>query len=362
VLTTTALLLRARQSRVFDKYPRLVQRVLRLRLRLAAVALFLSLRRRTRLPSLAALSLARCRLTPAALPALTVALREDNCLLALDVSDNAGLLAKQEDCSLLASGLRYTLDMKRDPLNYHVPHPSRRVPRRPRDASAAVAVGDGSSAETQFFVASLQQLALNGVGLTDAGLVALAPAWSVAGSSLARVELRGNRFGPTAANVLANLCQRAHFFLGSAAIVSLPPRATGAVGGGDLQKVKPPVFSAEDDDFHRDEGFLADDALWDAPVDRRAPRKGDASADAAQKPARRSRRQRRESLALGGGAGAVSAMRLVDEDEDSLDSFRDGDSLTEDDSDLDDLDDLAGETGESGEDGDGFDDDDDYDN
>ena len=55
-------------------------------------------------------------------------------------------------------------------------------------------------------------------------------------------------------------------------------------------------------------------------------------------------------------------MRLVDEDEDSLDSFRDGDSLTEDDSDLDDLDDLAGETGESGEDGDGFDYDDDYDN
>lgn len=339
LLSTTSLLQRAKVTKVFSKYPKLVQRILNVRLKLVAVTMFLGLRRRSQLPYLGCLSLARCQLTSNVLPALAMTLRENNCLLSLDISGNGDILVKQEDCALFASAMRYSLDMKSG--EYRRPSPQQlRTMQLLQHTSGnpSSSLSKLPSQEVQFYATSLQHLALNDVGMTDAGLVALATAWSMPSCPLVRIELEGNRFGPTAVNVLANLCQRAHYYLGSAALVKQSKSAistTGANSAAAAKKVKPPVFSLEDDDFHRDEGFLADESLLQSQENATlSPRKTkqhqkelalELEREEAEK--RRLRRQHRESLALGKSTAAdwSKPVRLVDEDEDSLDSFQDKD-------------------------------------
>lgn len=123
--------------------------------------------------------------------------------------------------------------------------------------------------------------------MRDPGLLTLSSAlMSVEHNALLRLELKGNLFGPTAANVLANLGHTRYYLETMTMATNYGTSASAATEHQKPQhhqvmhhrhhqqqliKVKPPVFSRADDDFHRDKGYLDDVSDHDSDISDNDP-------------------------------------------------------------------------------------------
>lgn len=142
------------------RYPLIIRKLIKLRLRLAAVSMFQQLRMRGH-PALSCLMVNHCSLTPAVLPAVKHALSDNHTLTSIDLSGHPFLMASTAHCEIFADML---------------------------------------------MASRLGHLGLNNVGLKDSGLLALQKAIA-SSSSLKDLQLSGNAIGPTGANVVANLAK-----------------------------------------------------------------------------------------------------------------------------------------------------------
>eukprot|EP00981_Chlorochromonas_danica_P003617 scaffold667_cov168-Ochromonas_danica.AAC.24 len=153
--------LRNQRQLLYQNYPLFIQKLLRLRLKLAAIAGFLKLRQRGH-PSLASLSVGNCSLTPAILPVLRHTLSDNHNLTAIDLSGNSFLLSNGKDAEVFAEILNSS---------------------------------------------NLASVTLEEVGLKDGGLVAMSKALLLS-ESIKSVNISNNAIGPTGANVIASLCKK----------------------------------------------------------------------------------------------------------------------------------------------------------
>lgn len=169
-----------------DNYPLFIKKVLRIRIKLIAVSMFLALKAKSRLLTLRGINVRNCQLTSAILPVVAHVLTDITHVIDLDLSGHEKMFVQPKACETL----------------------------RPLLEKSGV-----------------KTLKLNHTGMNDSGLMILYPSL-MKSTSLQRFQLDHNLFGPTAANIIGNLTKK--FQLESFTILS----------GGKTSK--PAVFSSAD--------------------------------------------------------------------------------------------------------------------
>jgi hypothetical protein len=140
------------------KYPKLVQILLKVRLKLIAIAMFQSLRLRG-CSDLMAIRVASCGLTERIVPTLAMCLMENTLIRDLTIAHNTEILSSIASCKYLSDILEH---------------------------------------------GNLTALDITNTGLREGGLMMIAKAMEKS-KQLRRIDFSENRLGPTAANMVANL-------------------------------------------------------------------------------------------------------------------------------------------------------------
>jgi hypothetical protein len=140
------------------RYPRFVQCMLRIRLKLVAISMFQRVRVRS-VCELQALHVAHCGLSPNIMPTLVFTAMENSWLRELRLAENGTLLSTFPACKLMGELIEHS---------------------------------------------EIVDLDISHCGLREAGLMLLSPSMEKS-LSLRSIDLSANQLGPTAANVIANL-------------------------------------------------------------------------------------------------------------------------------------------------------------
>lgn len=161
-------------------YPKLVQKLLKLRIKLIAIIVFKQLLKKGH-RNLYSLSFSNCQLTNAIIPMISLTYIQNNQLNELNISKNKTLLSNDYSCKLIANMISNSVDHYR----YN-------------------ADSNGSSGST--IGGKVKSLDISDTDLHDSGLAIISQA-ILRSNDLEYFNISNNHIGPTGASIVANLCK-----------------------------------------------------------------------------------------------------------------------------------------------------------